>query len=58
MTFIKFLAILPDLLKLFINIEKRMGYAKSEKKIKEDIKEINKAFEENDEEALNNIFNS
>lgn len=53
-----FLVALPELLRLIKNLQKRIDEAKTDKKVKEDLTKINKAFEDNDEKALNDIFNS
>lgn len=55
---IDFLSILPELIKLIKNLQKRADDLEKKRLIKEDIKKINKAFEDNDNEALNTIFNS
>lgn len=48
--------VLPQLLKLLETIERRNKERAVDRKVKDDIEAINKAFEENDAEALNNIF--
>lgn len=57
-TILAFLAALPELIKLINNLQKRMERAEHKTKVKEDVKKINKAFEDNDEEALNRIFSN
>lgn len=52
------IAALPEILRLIRNIEKRLDERATQKKIKQDIEKLNKAFEENDAEAINRIFNS
>ena len=55
---LNFVKMLPEILKLLKVIDKNVYKAKEKKMTKEDIKKINKAFEENDEQALKDIFNS
>lgn len=49
---------LPAILKLLENLDKRMKAAEMNKKISDDIKTINNAFEANNAEELNKLFNS
>jgi len=57
-TFIAFLTVLPELIRLIKNIEKRIQATETDKKVKEDIKAINEAFEQKDSAKLNRIFDS
>ena len=49
---------LPALLKLLENLQKRIDKAEEKKVVAHDLEAINKAFEDNDEKALRDIFNS
>lgn len=49
---------LPEILKLIENIQKRIDDQQLETKIHEDIKKINSAFENQDEKALQDLFNN
>lgn len=49
---------LPEILKLIETIDKRIKEQKLDNKINEDILKIQKAFEDKDETALRNLFNS
>ena len=49
---------LPEILKLIETIDKRIKEQKLDNKIHEDIIKIQKAFEDKDEAALRNLFNS
>lgn len=53
-----FIMALPEIIKLIKHLEKEHKKQKTKKKIKDDIKKINQAFEKQDAEALNRIFNS
>lgn len=55
---IALLVSLPELLKLIKELQKKQDKKAQDKKIKDDVAAIRKAFEENDEEALRDIFNS
>ena len=48
----------PEIIKLIRNIQQRIDAANLEHHVKEDIRAINKAFEQNDPAALKSIFNS
>lgn len=50
--------VLPDILKLIENIEKKNKDTQIDRKVKEDVKAINQAFKDKDEKALRDIFNS
>lgn len=52
------IAALPEILKLIKTIQARIDEAEAERRLKDDIKKINDAFESQDAEALNEIFNS
>jgi hypothetical protein len=54
---IAFLEALPELLRLIKNIQQEYEKRKIDKKVKDDIKQINKAFETGDIDLLNDIFN-
>lgn len=49
---------LPEILKLLENLQKRIDKAEMNKKLGDDIKTINNAFEANNAEELNKLFNS
>lgn len=49
---------LPAILRLLENMQKRIDEAEAERKVANDLEEINKAFEAKDPEALKRIFNS
>jgi len=49
---------LPEILKLIENIQKANKERKIQKKVNDDIKKINEAFEQKDADKLNEIFNS
>lgn len=49
---------LPQILRLIELLEKAEREAKTERKVKDDLEKINKAFEENDASKLKDIFNS
>ena len=49
---------LPEILRLIKQIEKIIKEHKTEKKVKDDLKKINEAFEKKDAKLLNDIFNS
>lgn len=54
--FFALIKVLPQILRLLETIERRNKERAVDRKVKEDIEAMNKAFEENDAEALNNIF--
>lgn len=49
---------LPALIRLIKQLQKKQEAAKRKKLIKQDLDGISKAFEDKDEQALRNIFNS
>lgn len=49
---------LPRILRLLEQMQKRQTEAATDRKVKEDLEDITKAFQDNDEEALRRIFNS
>lgn len=51
------IAALPEILRLVRNLQARIDEAEAERKLKDDIKKINDAFQDNDAEALNEVFN-
>lgn len=53
-----FLAAIPELLKFVKLLESRIREAKVQRKVSDDVKAIHAAFENNDTEALNALFNS
>lgn len=57
-TFFALLIALPEIWKLIQRIEKQIDGAKIERKVKEDFKVINEAFEKQDSNKLNKLFNS
>jgi len=52
-----FMTALPELIRLIKNIERRVAKVKEDKKVNEDLKAINEAFETKDAAKLNDIFN-
>lgn len=56
--FFLFLKHLPELLRILELIEKRNKEMQTERKIKDDLEAIEKAFKDNDAETLRSIFNS
>ena len=49
---------LPDLIKLLNRLEQKNTELGIQTKVKEDIKAINEAFDQNDPEKLRRVFNS
>jgi hypothetical protein len=49
--------LLPEVIKLIENMEKRIDEEKTFRRLEGDIKNINLAFETNDEHLLNSVFN-
>lgn len=49
---------LPAILRLLENMQKRIDEAEAERKVANDLEEINKAFEAKDPDALKRIFMS
>lgn len=49
---------LPEILKLLAAIQKSIDEAQTQRKVKEDLQAIERAFREKDANALNHIFNS
>jgi hypothetical protein len=58
MNFFSILLALPDLIKLYQAIQKRINDTETDRKVKDDLKSIKKAFDEKDSSALNHIFNN
>lgn len=56
--FFLFLKHLPELLRILELIDKRNKELQTERKIKDDLEAIEKAFKDNDAETLRRIFNS
>lgn len=56
--FFLFLKHLPELLRILELIDKRNKEMQTERKIKDDLEAIEKAFKDNDAESLNRLFNS
>lgn len=48
---------LPEIIKLIKNIQKQIEQQKTEKKVKDDLKRINQAFEVGNAQLLNDVFN-
>jgi len=55
---IELLKNLPALIELIKQLQKKQNEAAVKMKIKYDLKKINQAFKDKDEQALRNIFNS
>lgn len=55
---VSFLLAIPELIKLIESMQKMASQHNKKIKIKDDIKKINKAFEDGDAKALNDLFNS
>lgn len=51
------LSLLPELIKLIKNIQKRIEKQKTEREVREDIIMLNRAFEEKDAKKINDILN-
>lgn len=49
---------LPELIKLIENLQREASKIETDRKVKDDLKIINHAFENNDAEALRILFNS
>lgn len=49
---------LPEVLRIIELLDKRSKEFQTERKIKDDLEAIEKAFKDNDAEAINRIFNS
>ena len=49
---------LPEILRLISSIQKRIEEEEIRRKVAEDLKKINEAFENRDEKALRDIFKS
>ena len=58
MNFISFLASIPDLIKLWSAVQKRIEQSEEDRKVKDDLKKISEAFDEKNPDKLNAIFNS
>ena len=48
---------LPEIIKLIKNIQKEIDAQKTNKKVKDDIRKINQAFEIGNAQLLNDVFN-
>jgi hypothetical protein len=55
---IAFLTALPELIKLVNNLQVKNKQAANRQKVKDDIKKINEAFDNQDSDALNRVFNN
>lgn len=55
---VSLLIALPELIRLVKNLEKKADHKAKIAKVKQDVKKINDAYENGDEKALNEIFNS
>ncbi len=53
-----FLSSLPELIKLIKNIQNNIRSSEIDRKVREDVKKINEAFEKEDADKLNRLFNS
>jgi len=53
-----FLSALPEIIKLVNTVQRMNKEADTKRKLKDDIKKINEAFEAQDDEALRRIFNN
>lgn len=51
------ISLLPELVKLIKNIQKRIEKQKTEREVREDIVMLNRAFEEKDAKKINDILN-
>ena len=51
------LSLLPELVKLIKNIQKRIEKQKTEREVREDIIMLNRSFEEKDAKKINDILN-
>lgn len=47
---------LPEILRFLQNLEKTIAAEKKKKKVKDDIKKINEAFDKGDAKLLNDVF--
>lgn len=56
--FMKFIAALPDLIKLFVALEKRIQEQELKNKVADDLKTIHGAFSAKDPSKLTALFNS
>ena len=57
-TLVALIVALPEIVRLVENIQKRLDEKATKEKIKEDFEKINEAFEKQDPEILNRLFNS
>lgn len=57
-TLVALIVALPEILKLIERIQKRIEAGQLDRKVAQDIKAINDAFDSDDAEKLNEIFNS
>lgn len=56
--FISLVASIPDLIKLWTAVQKRIQESEQDRKVKDDLKKIQEAFNEKDPSKLDHIFNS
>ena len=56
-SFISLLASIPDLIKIYKAVQKRIDQSDQDRKIKDDLKKIGEAFDEKDATKLDHIFN-
>lgn len=54
----QFLKAVPDLIKLFQVLQKKIEEGKLNKKVAEDVKKIHEAINANDAQKINDIFNA
>ncbi len=58
MSWLSLIQYIPDLIKLIEAIKKRIDEVETDRKVKDDLQSIKKAFDENDISHLNAVFNS
>ncbi len=56
--FISLVASIPDLIKLWTAVQKRIQEGEQDRKVQDDLKKIQEAFNEKDPSKLHDIFNS
>lgn len=49
---------LPDIIKMIEHLQRMADNSEEDRKVKDDLKKINEAFENKDAEALNRVFDS
>lgn len=49
---------LPEIIKMLQNLQRIADKAEEDRRVKDDLKKINEAFENKDAEALNRVFDS